>query len=268
MLSSHNPDLFSFLPNFTLGFADGLTVPFALTAGLSLLGKSDTVIYAGLAELCAGSISMGIGGYLAAVDEPSVQPSSRKALSEVTDDNESQGMLMCSIGSDSAAADDKSLSIHEEELIVHHLVPLGLVDSTVTDILNSMRQHPGSLQRAARQIQANYEGRSNVAANTTHTWPVLSGLSVSLGYIVGGIIPLVPYVFASTVGIGLAWSIVLCLVALMLFGVLKSLALDGRERNARKAFWSGMQMLMLGSLAAVAAVACVHLVGGGEQPAP
>uniref|UniRef100_A0A8H7N277 Uncharacterized protein n=1 Tax=Bionectria ochroleuca TaxID=29856 RepID=A0A8H7N277_BIOOC len=64
-------DLFiaRFLADFTLGFSDGLTVPFALTAGLSSLGTAQTVIYAGFAELCAGSISMGIGGYLSALDE-------------------------------------------------------------------------------------------------------------------------------------------------------------------------------------------------------
>lgn len=52
-----------------IGFADGLTVPFALTAGLSSLGSSKLVILAGLAELFAGSCSMGMGAYLAAVTE-------------------------------------------------------------------------------------------------------------------------------------------------------------------------------------------------------
>jgi hypothetical protein len=52
------PTLSRFLADFTLGFADGLTVPFALTAGLSSLGQTDTVIYTGMAEICAGSISI------------------------------------------------------------------------------------------------------------------------------------------------------------------------------------------------------------------
>jgi hypothetical protein len=52
-----------------IGFADGLTVPFALTAGLSALGNSKIVVLGGLAELFAGSISMGLGAYLAAVTE-------------------------------------------------------------------------------------------------------------------------------------------------------------------------------------------------------
>lgn len=53
----------------TIGLSDGLTVPFALTAGLSALGDSKLVIYGGLAELIAGGISMGLGGYLGAAGE-------------------------------------------------------------------------------------------------------------------------------------------------------------------------------------------------------
>ena len=56
----------SALKNFTIGFSDGLTVPFALTAGLSSLGSAKLVIVGGLAELFSGSISMGLGAYLAA----------------------------------------------------------------------------------------------------------------------------------------------------------------------------------------------------------
>lgn len=56
-----------YLEDFVLGFADGLTVPFALTAGLSSLGSSKLVVIGGLAELFSGSISMGLGAYLAAI---------------------------------------------------------------------------------------------------------------------------------------------------------------------------------------------------------
>ena len=58
-----------FIRDSIIGFADGLTVPFALTAGLSSLGSPKIVILGGLAELFAGSISMGLGAYLAAVTE-------------------------------------------------------------------------------------------------------------------------------------------------------------------------------------------------------
>lgn len=57
------------ISNFTIGFSDGLTVPFAVTAGLSALGKPRVVIFGGLSELVAGTISMGMGGYLGAKGE-------------------------------------------------------------------------------------------------------------------------------------------------------------------------------------------------------
>ena len=63
---SHHGDL---IRDSIIGFSDGLTVPFALTAGLSSLGNSKIVILGGLAELFAGSISMGLGAFLAAVTE-------------------------------------------------------------------------------------------------------------------------------------------------------------------------------------------------------
>jgi vacuolar iron transporter family protein len=53
----------------TIGLSDGLTVPFALTAGLSALGQTKVVVFGGLAELIAGAISMGLGGYLGAKSE-------------------------------------------------------------------------------------------------------------------------------------------------------------------------------------------------------
>jgi vacuolar iron transporter family protein len=64
----------------TIGLSDGLTVPFALTAGLSGLGSTRVVIFGGLAELIAGAISMGLGGYLGAKSELSVTPFFLEAL--------------------------------------------------------------------------------------------------------------------------------------------------------------------------------------------
>lgn len=67
--STHSPRRSILIRDCIIGFADGLTVPFALTAGLSALGDSNLVVIAGLAELLAGAISMGLGAYLAAITE-------------------------------------------------------------------------------------------------------------------------------------------------------------------------------------------------------
>jgi hypothetical protein len=65
-----------------IGLSDGLTVPFALTAGLSALGNTRIVIFAGLAELTAGAISMGLGGYLGAKSEESVSCTTSQAIGQ------------------------------------------------------------------------------------------------------------------------------------------------------------------------------------------
>ncbi|KAJ6446150.1 vacuolar iron transporter Ccc1 [Purpureocillium lavendulum] len=280
MAKSRSPFLTRFLSDFTLGFSDGLTVPFALTAGLSSLGRADTVIYAGIAELCAGSISMGIGGYLSARDElPSAsshQGQQRPRSDASGDEEELRGMLhdgsaTMSSGSDSSreSMDEKEreADICDEELVRQHLEPLALSGSAVSLVLGTLRGSPDGLSRAATRLQQQQRRASTDTSSSEPqlpVWPVASGLSISLGYVIGGIIPLFPYFFAATVGLALRWSIALCLIALMAFGSGKSWVLRGEDRSWRRCLLEGFQMLVLGSLAAGAAVLCVNLVGAGS----
>ncbi|KAL7819638.1 Ccc1 family [Trichoderma gracile] len=267
MTRPRSPLLIRFLSDFTLGFSDGLTVPFALTAGLSSLGRTDTVIYAGLAELCAGSISMGIGGYLSAKDElpaPAAENDHRDG-----DEEELRGMLRHN--DDTESVDEKSREA-QEELVRRHLEPLALPGWMVQDIITALNDRPGGLHHVARQIfssrAANFVEEGSSSTDQLPVWPVASGLSISLGYIIGGTIPLLPYLFAATVGLGLRWSIALCLVALMSFGAGKSWLLRGGEASSSgwmRCVWEGLQMLILGGLAALAAVLCVSLLGGSEE---
>ncbi|RDL31037.1 Vacuolar iron transporter Ccc1 [Venustampulla echinocandica] len=269
MARSKSPYLTRFLSDFTLGFSDGLTVPFALTAGLSSLGKADTVIYAGLAELCAGSISMGIGGYLSALDEV---PSSKGYSDELRghgDEAELRGIFhdASSRSSTINTSDDineKDDQESSEDLIRYHLEPLALPNIKVLEILATLRNRPGGVGHAVLSLQ-----QHNAAAETPFDQlpivPVSSGLSISLGYAIGGIIPLFPYFFASTVGRGLQWSIAMFLMALIAFGTGKSWVLRGEERTLKRSLWEGFQMLILGSVAAAASVICVNLVGGNAK---
>ncbi|UNI14662.1 hypothetical protein JDV02_001267 [Purpureocillium takamizusanense] len=288
MAKSRSPYLTRFLSDFTLGFSDGLSVPFALTAGLSSLGRADTVISAGLAELCAGSISMGIGGYLAALDElPSASSNhgGERVHSDVAgDEEELRGMLHeGAAGSTSMASDGDSTresldekgigaEVRDEDLVRQHLEPLALSDSIMRDMLEAVTRTPHDLARAAARLR---QQRRQVSIHDPlppseppqlPVWPVASGLSISLGYVIGGIIPLFPYFFAATVGLALRWSIGLCLVALMAFGSGKSWVLRGEDRSWRRCLLEGSQMLVLGGLAAGAAVLCVNLVGSSEEP--
>lgn len=258
MALSKSPSLTRFLSDFTLGFSDGLTVPFALTAGLSSLGKADTVIYAGLADLCAGSISMGIGGYLSALDELPASPTGDD------DDEELHGMLRRRSSDDdgTAAAYEKGdVTTTQERVVLRHLEPLCLSATMAANVVATLRAQSGGLDRAVAGIEAHNDDVVGIVDAPLPIWPVASGLSIALGYAIGGAIPLLPYFFAATVGLGLRWSIGLCLGALLSFGAGKKWLLGGERIRWQQCAWSGLQMLALGSVAAAAAVAAVHLLG-------
>ncbi|KAI1768915.1 Ccc1 family [Hypoxylon sp. FL1150] len=233
--------LSQFLSNFTLGFADGLTVPFALTAGLSSLGDNKTVIYAGMAEICAGCISMGIGGYLAASgqtsEKPDTQPESRK------------------------------LEAGGEDVVHSYLDPLSLPP----DLLQAVRSHIYHHQTIVRQLVAKESSMLDDSAEVALLFPpAAAGVSVSLGYLLGGLLPLFPYFFVSKVNDGLLWSFPICLLALFAFGSVKHFLLRywlANDYGDKVAMWEklgkccfeGVRMVFMGGFAACAAVVCVGL---------
>lgn len=249
-----------FLSDLTLGFADGLTVPFAMTAGLSSLGHTQTVIYAGLAELCAGSFSMGIGGYLSALDEvPAHHSATTKTVDGSTwtalrgDSEESSPTTDGAAGLEKKEGDDDD----DAAMIRAHLAPLDLPADVVHRIVDSVADRRGAVaerlrSRSSDEDDCEYDAPLPVS-------PITSGLSISLGYVIGGLIPLLPYLFIPTVGTALWWSAGLCLAALFLFGAGKSWLLGDEGIRWGKSLWEGVRMLVLGSLAASAAVVCISL---------
>ncbi|KAM7183969.1 VIT family domain containing protein [Naviculisporaceae sp. PSN 640] len=250
------PGLKQFLSDFTLGFADGLTVPFALTAGLSSLGHTKTVIYAGMAEICAGSISMGIGGYLAAKGEHS---SSEDELESVTpDDSEGQD-------------EEEKIPLHKNdedrnEGIEEYLTALNLPPSLMEQVLAHARLSSTFNTRTSTLTPSATTSTSDVQSSEKQPpSAILSGLSISLGYLLGGILPLFPYFFVDKVTDGLAWSFGVCVLALFFFGFGKAYALGSSNhrtgaakwKRVKRSIWEGLQMVVLGSIAAGAAVVCV-----------
>lgn len=255
MKSIKTPSLKRFFSDFTLGFSDGLTVPFALTAGLSSLGKADTVITGGLAELCAGSISMGIGGYLAARDE--CLPC-HSTLSDEEDPKHHGGSDEAS-ETDCMVKQSEKMQSKLDDLVRRHLEPLDLPVSTITTILDNLQREPEDLRHTISKLESFTDNTSLPSPQLT-TSPIISGLTISLGYAIGGIIPLLPYFFASTVGMGLRLSSILCLMVLFTFGAGKSWILNPDRGNVVTCLVEGLQMLVLGALAAGAAVLCVTWV--------
>lgn len=254
------PSLSRFLADFTLGFADGLTVPFALTAGLSSLGQTDTVIYAGMAEICAGSISMGIGGYLSARGD--VRSAAAAAGVAEEDDD-----------ADEDVDDEKTAA---QQVVDGYLGPLDLP----LELLDLVQAHIAgrvdvavAVERKMAPPPAEEDAEDGVPA----AW--MSGLSVATGYLLGGSLPLFPYFVVSEVGHGLLWSFAVCVISLFTFGFVKDFVLHiqsakaeawvedktirrragWRWQDVRRSSWEGAQMVVLGSLAALAAVLCVRL---------
>lgn len=287
-----------FLADFTLGFADGLTVPFALTAGLSSLGQTETVISAGMAEICAGSISMGIGGYLSAKGDASSSTATAVAVAdgereaqEKEDDQEQQDE---GHNQHLPVVDEKSED-HVQAIVDRYLAPLDLP----SELMELMREHIDSradVAAALQRIRSPWEedeadeddGDQDVVPS-----PVLSGLSVALGYLIGGSLPLFPYFVVDRVGDGLLWSFVVCVIALFVFGFTKDFVLLWQQKrkqreerdwakggcldtdaiqawtwgDVRRSAWEGTLMVILGSLAALAAVLCVRWFNGGPVEA-
>ncbi|KAK8048178.1 VIT family-domain-containing protein [Apiospora phragmitis] len=256
------PTLSRFLADFTLGFADGLTVPFALTAGLSSLGKTQTVIYAGMAEICAGSISMGIGGYLAAKGEQQAA-----AASSRPDEGETE---------ETGGDEEKEAVLGSADVVEEYLAPLNLRGDLRAAVEAHLRSQPALVDALGAKARDDDDAETGYGERRASS-PVMVGLSVSIGYLLGGLLPLFPYFFVSQVGDGLRWSFGVCILALFLFGFTKHYLLqDGAQRygrhplhkkkaqwkRVRASLWEGAQMVVLGSIAAVTAVLAVKALEG------
>ncbi|KAK8202900.1 VIT family-domain-containing protein [Phyllosticta capitalensis] len=226
-----------------IGLSDGLTVPFALTAGLSALGKTDVVIYGGLAELIAGAISMGLGGYLGAKSESeSYQATKTQVQQEVAESPQQVTEKMSTILT--------SFDVPESLAgpVVSHLATSPKAVDFLMQFEHSLPEPPAS--------------RAFTCA-----------ITIALGYFIGGFIPLVPYFFVPehAVRLGLYWSVGIMAFALFVFGYIKTAVVHGWSgwRNRWSAVKGGGEMVIVGSSAALAAMGLVYAFGrdaGGHGP--
>ncbi|TAQ89440.1 hypothetical protein B7494_g2201 [Chlorociboria aeruginascens] len=212
----------------TIGLSDGLTVPFALTAGLSALGNTRVVIYGGFAELIAGAISMGLGGYLGAKSE---------AASYLATKDETEQLI---------ATNPQTVMADIAEIFEPYNLPKRIIDDLTTHLAQSPR-----LGDFVMQFQ-------HCAEEPASSRAVTSAITIALGYFLGGLLPLIPYFFVgrNQVYEGLYISIGVMVLALFLFGYVKTAVVVGWEggRNIRAACFGGVQMVIVGSAAAGAAM--------------
>jgi VIT1/CCC1 family predicted Fe2+/Mn2+ transporter len=206
--------------------SDGLTVPFALAAGLSGAVSSSTIIItAGLAEIAAGSIAMGLGGYLAARSDAEHYSSERvREEQEVKEKTEA-----------------------EKAEVRDVFTSYGLTKEESAPIVEALSRRPQAWIDFMMRFELGLEEPDPKRALT-------SALTIAVSYIVGGLIPLSPYFFFSPVTKALYISVAATLVALLVFGYVK-----GRFTGT-KPFRSAIQTALIGGLAATAAFLIARLI--------
>jgi len=209
-----------------IGLSDGLTVPFALAAGLtSAIAASRLIVTAGLAEIAAGSIAMGLGGYLAArSDAEHYAAEQRREEEELVEKRHAERAEVASI-------------------FRHY----GLSDAQIDPILENFEKNEPAWVEFMMRFELGLEqpdpGRSLRAA-----------LTIGGAYAAGGLVPLAPYFFVSSARAALPWSVACALTALFAFGWGKGLATTGQP--VRSAF----QTTLIGAVAAAAAYGLARLV--------
>ncbi|KAF7197036.1 Vacuolar iron transporter cccA [Pseudocercospora fuligena] len=218
----------------TIGLSDGLTVPFALTAGLSALGTTDLVIYAGFAELIAGAISMGLGGYLGSKSEADAYFSALEETKKCVAEDQQKACEMVRTTFDKYAFTPETINCMTKNLS------------------EDPEQFVDFLMRFHHQL-----AEDDFVASRAY----VSGLTIALGYFLGGLLPLLPYLFFTQVQDALLCSVLVMGIALFVFGWAKTALLG--ETSWRICLSNAIQMLVLGGLAAAAAMGCVKAIGGG-----
>lgn len=209
-----------------IGMADGLTVPFALAAGISgALTSTHIVVTAGIAEVAAGSIAMGLGGYLAAKsDAEHYHSERRREEQEIREKTEV-----------------------EKQEVVDIFKQYGVTPDECAPILTALQRQPEAWRDFMMRFELGLEKPDPKRA-------VRSALTIAGSYIVGGLVPLAPYILMQDSKRALVVSAIITLLALAVFGFVK-----GHFTGVSKSK-SAAQTALVGSLAAGVAYAIARFI--------
>jgi vacuolar iron transporter family protein len=211
--------------DFVIGMSDGLTVPFALAAGLSAVATPSLVITAGLAEIAAGSIAMGLGGYLAGRTEiEHYDAEEQREYEEVKHKHE--------------------VEIRETKEI---FAQYGLSDELQEQIAREMAKKPKEWVDFMMRFELGLERPDK---NRAHH----SALIIAVSYIIGGLIPLSAYFFTSTAEEGLIYSSIITLLCLIVFGLVKS------KLTGQPLLKGALRVTLIGAAAAAAAFTIAKMI--------
>jgi VIT1/CCC1 family predicted Fe2+/Mn2+ transporter len=212
--------------DIVIGMADGLTVPFALAAGLTgAIASTHIVVTAGFAEIAAGSIAMGLGGYLAAKTD------SEHYASEL-DREYRETVELPDIETEEVAKVFRDYGLTQEQM-----------NPIVSTITSNQKKWVDFMMRFELGLEAPDPTRAGRSAAT-----------IAVSYIVGGLVPLAPYLLMSRIVEALWVSVGVTLLALFFFGAIKG------HYTGVKPFRGGLQTALVGGLAAAAAFTAARLI--------
>jgi VIT1/CCC1 family predicted Fe2+/Mn2+ transporter len=213
--------------DIVIGMSDGLTVPFALAAGISGAGAAtNIVVTAGLAEIAAGSIAMGLGGYLAARTDVEHYETERQR----------------------EVAETEQMPDKEKDEVSEVFRAYGLSETELKPVVNALSKNRKNWVDFMMRFELGLEEPDPNRAGK-------SALTIALSYIAGGMIPLSPYMLIPNLNTALWVSVGVTLMALFLFGFFKGQFTDISPLR------SGAQTVLVGGLAAAVAFGLARLIG-------
>lgn len=212
--------------DFVIGMSDGLTVPFALAAGLSgAVDSTQIVITAGLAEIAAGSIAMGLGGYLAGRTEiEHYNSEERREYEEIE-------------------------KLHEVEIkeTKEIFAEYGISEDLQERIAREMAKNPSKWVDFMMRFELGLERPDKNRAQQ-------SAFIIGISYIIGGLIPLSAYFFSASAKEGLIYSCVITVLCLIVFGIIKS------KLTGQPIFKGTLRVTVVGAIAAAVAFGIARLI--------
>ncbi|WP_147202967.1 VIT1/CCC1 transporter family protein [Segetibacter aerophilus] len=216
------------LRDIVIGMSDGLTVPFALAAGLSgAVDNTSLIVIAGLAEVAAGSIAMGLGGYLAGQTEVDhYNAELKREYDEV-----------------------ENLPEKEKEEVREFFEGLGLSKEVQEKAVQELTKDKDVWVEFMMKHELGLERPDEKRARK-------SAFNIALSYIVGGLVPLSPYFFTDNTLKGLKVSAIITLICLFIFGYYKS------TMTGVAPIQGGLKVMFIGALAASAAFVIARLIEG------
>lgn len=207
------------LSDIVIGMSDGLTVPFALAAGVSQAGVDNSVIVtAVIAEIVAGAIAMGLGGYLSGQTEQEHYYNELKREYEEVE----------------------QLPEREKQEIKDILAKYNISEEVQNQLVKELCKDKDKWVEFMMQFELGLSPPDTQRAKK-------SAFNIGLSYIVGGLVPLLPYIFTRRPDEGFQWSVVFTIFALMVFGYFKS------KLTGQRIFKGILKTTFVGVLAAFAA---------------